>query len=105
MNCHRDGAVGFIGFHVAAGFRKTAGRSSVSAISTFITTRRPKQARLAELKKLPGFSFVKLDFAERAGMTASFKERRFEHVVHLARRQACAILARFVACYRGYTRR
>ncbi|MDP2294657.1 MAG: NAD-dependent epimerase/dehydratase family protein, partial [Pseudolabrys sp.] len=43
-----------------------------------------KDARLAELAKFPGFRFIKLDLADRAGMAALFAEHRFVHVVHLA---------------------
>ncbi|GIK33801.1 MAG: NAD-dependent epimerase [Gammaproteobacteria bacterium] len=43
-----------------------------------------KHHRLALLSKLPGFSFVKLDLADRAGMEALFREQRFQRVVHLA---------------------
>ncbi|MCC5795381.1 MAG: NAD-dependent epimerase [Chromatiales bacterium] len=43
-----------------------------------------KKARLARLSELPGFSFVKLDLADREGMERLFAEERFERVVHLA---------------------
>ena len=43
-----------------------------------------KEARLAELAKLDGFEFAKLDLADREGMAALFKRHRFPHVVHLA---------------------
>ena len=43
-----------------------------------------KEARLAELAKLPGFEFVKVDLADRAGMEELFAARRFPFVVHLA---------------------
>lgn len=43
-----------------------------------------KHHRLALLGKLPGFRFVKLDLADRAGMEALFREQRFQRVVHLA---------------------
>jgi UDP-glucuronate 4-epimerase len=43
-----------------------------------------KEARVAELAKLPGFRFIKLDIADRAKMTALFSEHRFPLVVHLA---------------------
>jgi UDP-glucuronate 4-epimerase len=43
-----------------------------------------KEARLALLRELPGFSFVRLDLADRAGMERLFKEQRFQRVVHLA---------------------
>ena len=43
-----------------------------------------KRHRLELLGKLPGFSFVKLDLADRAGMETLFREQRFQRVVHLA---------------------
>ncbi len=43
-----------------------------------------KMHRLAILEKMPGFKFVKLDLADRAGMEALFREHRFQRVVHLA---------------------
>jgi UDP-glucuronate 4-epimerase len=43
-----------------------------------------KRNRLALLEKLPGFSFVRLDLADRAGMERFFREQRFQRVVHLA---------------------
>ena len=43
-----------------------------------------KKSRLALLQKMPGFRFVRLDLADRAGMERLFREQRFERVVHLA---------------------
>jgi UDP-glucuronate 4-epimerase len=43
-----------------------------------------KEARRAELAKLGGFQFVKLDLADRAGMAALFERHAFPYVVHLA---------------------
>lgn len=43
-----------------------------------------KKARLAQLKLDPGFDFVKLDIADRAGMDALFSQERPERVVNLA---------------------
>jgi UDP-glucuronate 4-epimerase len=78
------GAAGFIGFHVAR--RLLADGRSVIGLDNLNAYYEPalKQARLAELAKLPSFSFVKLDLADRAGMAALFAEHRFTHVVHLA---------------------
>ncbi len=42
-----------------------------------------KQARLARLEDRRGFSFVKLDLADQAGMAALFAREKFERVVHL----------------------
>ncbi|MDP1051831.1 GDP-mannose 4,6-dehydratase, partial [Klebsiella quasipneumoniae] len=43
-----------------------------------------KQDRLARLNGKPGFSFVKMDVADREGMAKLFAEQRFDRVVHLA---------------------
>jgi len=78
------GAAGFIGYHVARRLlengRQVVGLDNMSAYYD----PKLKEARLAELSKLKGFQFVKLDLADRAGMAALFKERRFPFVVHLA---------------------
>jgi len=78
------GAAGFIGFHVARRLL-LAGRPVVG-LDNLNSYYDPslKQARLAELSKLPSFQFKTLDLADRAGMAALFSEHRFEHVVHLA---------------------
>ena len=78
------GAAGFIGFHVARRLlesgRPVVGLDNLNAYYD----PRLKDARLAELAKLPGFQFVKLDLADRAGMAALFAQHRFPFVVHLA---------------------
>src|SRR3972149_10976155 len=78
------GAAGFIGFHVARRLlqdgRKVVGLDNLNAYYD----PKLKDARLAELAKLPGFQFVKLDLADRAGMAALFAQHRFPFVVHLA---------------------
>jgi UDP-glucuronate 4-epimerase len=78
------GAAGFIGFHVARRLL-TDGRA-VIGLDNLNAYYDPalKQARIAELAKQPGFSFVKLDLADRAGVAALFAEHGFQHVVHLA---------------------
>ncbi|MCP1676582.1 UDP-glucuronate 4-epimerase [Natronocella acetinitrilica] len=45
---------------------------------------RLKEARLARLQDDAGFHFVKMDVADRPGMTALFAEQGFDRVVHLA---------------------
>jgi UDP-glucuronate 4-epimerase len=78
------GAAGFIGFHVAR--RLLRDGRPVVGLDNLNSYYDPalKQARLAELQKLAGFDFVKLDLADRDGMAAFFEKYRFEHVVHLA---------------------
>jgi UDP-glucuronate 4-epimerase len=78
------GAAGFIGFHVARRLLQS-GKAVVGLdnLNAYYDPRL-KDARLAELAKFPGFRFVKLDLADRAGMAALFAEQKFPHVVHLA---------------------
>lgn len=78
------GAAGFIGFHVA----RRLGESDwpVVGLDNINSYYDPKlkEARLAELRKLKGFSFVQIDLADRSRVAALFSEHRFEHVIHLA---------------------
>ena len=78
------GAAGFIGFHVAKRLIEQ-GRPVVGLdIVNDYYDPTLKQARLAELGKLKGFDFVKLDLADRAGVAALFAKHKFPYVVHLA---------------------
>ena len=43
-----------------------------------------KENRLKRLTALPGFRFVKLDVADRAGMEKLFADEKFDKVIHLA---------------------
>ncbi len=43
-----------------------------------------KHARLARLTPHPGFRFVEMDVADRAGIEALFADERFDRVIHLA---------------------
>ena len=78
------GAAGFIGYHVSR--RLLEGGRAVIGIDNLNSYYDPKlkDARLAELAKFPGFRFIRLDLADRAGMAALFAEHKFAHVVHLA---------------------
>lgn len=78
------GAAGFIGYHVARRLLES-GRAVVGLdnLNAYYDPKL-KAARLAELAKFPGFRFIKLDLADRAGMAALFTEHRFAEVVHLA---------------------
>jgi UDP-glucuronate 4-epimerase len=78
------GAAGFIGFHVAR--RLLVEGRAVVGIDNLNAYYDPKlkEARLAELGKQTAFHFVKLDLADRAGMTNLFAEYGFAYVVHLA---------------------
>ena len=78
------GAAGFIGFHVARRLLQNGRRVvGLDNVNDYYDPKL-KEARLAELAKLPGFTFVKLDLVEREAMAALFAEYRFPQVVHLA---------------------
>jgi UDP-glucuronate 4-epimerase len=78
------GAAGFIGFHVARRLlhdgRDVVGVDNLNAYYDPAL----KEARRAELAKSNRMRFVKLDLADRQGVSNLFKEHRFPCVVHLA---------------------
>ena len=78
------GAAGFIGMHVSQ--LLLARGDSVVGLDNLNDYYDPslKQRRLARLAAQPGFRFVQLDVADRAGMQALFAEAGFDRVVHLA---------------------
>nr|WP_295085109.1 NAD-dependent epimerase [uncultured Roseateles sp.] len=78
------GAAGFIGMHVSQ--LLLARGDHVVGLDNLNDYYDPqlKLDRLARLTPLPGFSFVKLDVADRAGMEALFSREKFDRVVHLA---------------------
>ncbi|RDV05112.1 NAD-dependent epimerase [Undibacter mobilis] len=78
------GAAGFIGFHVATALLKE-GRVviGVDNLTPYYDVKL-KEARLAELQKHNGFSFVRLDLADRQATADLFAQYKFPHVVHLA---------------------
>ena len=78
------GAAGFIGFHTTqkllARGHEVVGLDNLNEYYDVTL----KQARLAQLEKLPRFRFVKLDLADDAGMRELFARESFNRVVHLA---------------------
>src|SRR5512139_2950440 len=78
------GAAGFIGYHTA---RKLLERGDevvgLDNLNDYYDVRL-KHARLELLRAFPGFRFVKLDLADRAGMTELFAKEKFQRVIHLA---------------------
>ncbi|RTL36468.1 MAG: NAD-dependent epimerase [Burkholderiales bacterium] len=78
------GAAGFIGMHVSQIL--LARGDQVVGLDNLNDYYSPqlKQDRLARLTGKPGFSFVKLDVADRDGMARLFAEQKFDRVVHLA---------------------
>src|SRR5262245_52697785 len=77
------GAAGFIGFHTAA--KLLARGDSVVGLDNLndYYDVRLKRARLALLEKEPAFRFVRLDLADRGGMTGLFAREKFQRVIHL----------------------
>lgn len=78
------GVAGFIGFHVTK--RLIARGDKVIGLDNLndYYDVRLKEARLAQLKSVNGFQFVKLDLANRQGMIDLFEEYPIARVVHLA---------------------
>ena len=78
------GAAGFIGLHVAqillARGDQVVGLDNLNAYYD----PQLKLDRLARLQDRPGFSFVKLDVADRPAIADLFARERFDAVVHLA---------------------
>lgn len=78
------GAAGFIGMHVSQ--LLLARGDQVVGLDNLNNYYDPqlKHDRLARLTGKPGFEFIKLDVADRAGMEKLFAEGGFDRVVHLA---------------------
>ncbi|MFM1803558.1 MAG: hypothetical protein RL136_437 [Planctomycetota bacterium] len=78
------GAAGFIGSHVAHRLLDRGER--VVGLDDLNDYYDPtlKEARLARLTPREGFSFTRMDVADRPGMESLFAEHRFPRVVHLA---------------------
>ncbi|MFZ2507938.1 MAG: NAD-dependent epimerase/dehydratase family protein, partial [Steroidobacteraceae bacterium] len=78
------GAAGFIGFHVAS---RLLGRGdAVIGLDNLNPYYDPslKAARLAILMQQPGFTFARIDLADRAAMEELFVRAQCQRVVHLA---------------------
>jgi UDP-glucuronate 4-epimerase len=78
------GAAGFIGMHVCQAL--LARGDEVLGVDNLNDYYDPalKQARLAQLRVLPGFSFARLDIADTAAVQDLFRRHGFTRVVHLA---------------------
>jgi len=78
------GAAGFIGFHVAQ-FLLSAGRTVVGldSVNDYYDPKL-KEARLDVLERQSGFTFMKLDLANREPTESLFAHYRFPVVIHLA---------------------
>jgi UDP-glucuronate 4-epimerase len=84
MNILLTGAAGFVGYHVAEAL--LARGDVVTGIDNLNAYYDPqlKRDRLARLEGKPGFSFEKLDIADRPAMEKLFHANKFGRVVHLA---------------------
>jgi UDP-glucuronate 4-epimerase len=78
------GAAGFIGYHVAEYLLARGDEvTGIDNLNDYYDVSL-KQARLAELGKRPGFSFERLDLADREGMEGLFGSGQFQRVAHMA---------------------
>ncbi|MFP4294872.1 MAG: NAD-dependent epimerase [Halothiobacillaceae bacterium] len=78
------GAAGFIGSHVCARLLDAGDEVlGVDNLNDYYDVRL-KEARLARFADRPGFTFLRLDVADRAGISALFEKSGIERVVHLA---------------------
>jgi UDP-glucuronate 4-epimerase len=78
------GAAGFIGMHAARAL--LAGGARVTGVDNFdpYYDIALKEARVATLTPLPGFTFERADLAEPEPTAQLFRDGAFTHVVHLA---------------------
>src|SRR5439155_4294340 len=78
------GSAGFIGFHVAKRLLERGERVlGVDNVNDYYDVRL-KEARLAQLTPFDTFRFLKLDVADRDGMSALFETHPIRRVIHLA---------------------
>jgi UDP-glucuronate 4-epimerase len=79
------GVAGFIGYHTARALLKRGDRVvGIDNINEYYDTRL-KEARLAALQGLPGFSFLKLDITDRDGVMAlAAAHQDITGIIHLA---------------------
>jgi UDP-glucuronate 4-epimerase len=77
------GAAGFIGFHTASRLLERGDEVvGLDNLNEYYDVKL-KLRRLEILRRYPAFSFVKLDLADRTGMTELFVRERFARVIHL----------------------
>ena len=78
------GAAGFIGFHAANALLERGDTViGIDNMSDYYDVSL-KEARLAELEKHDGFTFVKADIADKKAMDAAFDKHSPDKVCHLA---------------------
>jgi UDP-glucuronate 4-epimerase len=77
------GAAGFIGFHTSKALLERGDAVvGLDNLNEYYDVSL-KHARLAILKKYPGFSFAKVDLADREAVSKLFAAEKFQRVVHL----------------------
>jgi UDP-glucuronate 4-epimerase len=78
------GCAGFIGFHTAKRLLSDGIRVvGLDNLNPYYDVAL-KQARLEQLNGQPGFTFIRMDLANRAGVETVFRQGRFDKVIHLA---------------------
>jgi UDP-glucuronate 4-epimerase len=79
------GAAGFIGFHTSAALLRRSERViGVDNLNNYYSVRL-KEARLTELERIPGFTFERLDLAERGALGALVaRNPDINGIIHLA---------------------
>ncbi len=78
------GTAGFIGFHTAKALLDRGDQVvGIDSLNDYYDVSL-KEARLAQLEGRNGFTFVKLDIADRASIEDLFRREGFDRVVHLA---------------------
>ena len=84
MNVLLTGATGFIGFHAAK--RLLADGHTVIGVDNINDYYSPelKQARLAQLKEQPHFTFHNLELAQKGALDAALSAQHVTHILHLA---------------------
>ena len=78
------GAAGFIGFHVSQYLCNRGDEVlGIDNLNDYYDVSL-KLARLDQLEPLTNFRFIKLDIADRQGISEVFEAEKFQRVVHLA---------------------
>src|SRR5260370_19655855 len=85
MSILLTGAAGFIGFHVAKALLERGDRVlGIDNLNEYYDVAL-KEARLAELRRFSGFSFAKLDVADRGAILAVVERHKdLRSIIHLA---------------------
>ena len=84
MNVLVTGAAGFIGFHVSRALLERGDTvTGFDCVNDYYDVGL-KEARLALLRQMPGFTFVKGALEDAAAVNALFAGKPFDRVIHLA---------------------